>query len=160
MQIVVFSDSHGYLDYMKQVIEDMKPELVVHLGDCVKDVYEIKRLYPQLKVEYVKGNCDIAQEPEEKVLMIEDKKILICHGHTYHVKSGYLSLEYGAREKQVDPVLFGHTHQAYYNNHNGLAWLNPGSIGMSILNGSSYGVLTVEGDKIKPEVRFVTKGIL
>ena len=76
------------------------------------------------------------------------------------MKSGYLSLEYGAREKQVDAVLFGHTHQAYYNNHNGLAWLNPGSIGMSILNGSSYGVLTVEGDKIKPEVRFVTKGIL
>ena len=154
-RILVFSDSHGYLDHIREILKKEQPDMIIHLGDCVRDVYELQREFPEHTIEYVKGNCDIVREPEEKILLIEGKRILICHGHTYNVKSGYLNIEYGAKEKQADAVLFGHTHQAFYNHHNGLVMLNPGSIGFSVLNPSSYGWLYVDGDSIKTEVCFI-----
>jgi len=154
-RILVFSDSHGYLDNMRDILNKEEPDMVIHLGDYVKDVYTIKAEFPEIPIEFVKGNGDLVSEPAEKILFIEDKKVLICHGHTYHVKSGYLNLEYGAKEKGVDAVLFGHTHQAFYNNHNGLVMLNPGSIGYSVLNPASYGWLTIDGDLVKSDVKFI-----
>ena len=154
-RILVFSDSHGYLDHIREILKKEQPDMIIHLGDCVRDVYELRREFPEHTIEYVKGNCDILQEPEEKLLLIEGKKVLICHGHTYQVKSGYLNIEYGAKEKEADAVLFGHTHQAFYNHHNGLVMLNPGSIGFSVLNSPSYGWLIIDGDEIKTEVKFL-----
>ena len=72
---------------------------------------------------------------------------------------GYLNIEYGAKEKQADEVLFGHTHQAFYNHHNGLVMLNPGSIGFAVLNPASYGLLVIDGENIKTEVRFLEKDV-
>ncbi len=154
-RILVFSDSHGYLDHIREILKKEKPDMIIHLGDCVRDVYELRKEFPEHTIEYVKGNCDIVQEPEEKLLLIEGKKVLICHGHTYQVKSGYLNIEYGAKEKQADAVLFGHTHQAFYNHHNGLVMLNPGSIGFSVLSPASYGWLVIDEDQIKTEVKFI-----
>ena len=158
-RILVFSDSHGYLEHIRKVLQTEAPDLVIFLGDGLNDLYQIKREFPELPMEYVKGNCDLAQEKEEKLLLIEGKRVLICHGHTYHVKSGYLNIEYGAKDKQADVVLFGHTHQAFYNHHNGLVMLNPGSIGFSVLNPVSYGWLIIDGEDIRTEVRFLEKGI-
>ena len=154
-RILVISDSHGYLNHIREILKKENPDMIIHLGDCVRDVYELQREFPSHNIEYVKGNCDIVQEPEEKILLIEDKKILICHGHTYQVKSGYLNIEYAAKEKQVDAVLFGHTHQAFYNHHNGIVMLNPGSIGFSVLSPASYGWLIIDGDMIKTDVQFM-----
>ena len=154
-RILVFSDSHGYLDHMRAVLSKETPDMVIHLGDCVNDVYEMRKEFPDIPFEFVKGNCDLAQEPVEKILLIEEKKVMICHGHMYHVKSGYLNIEYSAKEKQVDAVLFGHTHQAFYNNHNGVVMLNPGSIGYGILNPASYGWLTIDGEHVKTDVVFI-----
>lgn len=155
-RILVFSDSHGYLDHMRAVLKQEKPDLVIHLGDCLRDVYQIRTEFPEIPIEYVKGNCDISNtESVEKILFIENKKVMICHGHAYNVKSGYLNIEYGAKEKQADAVLFGHTHRAFYNNHNGLVMLNPGSIGFSVLNPASYGWLTIDGELIKADVAFI-----
>ena len=53
-------------------------------------------------MEQVPGNCDCRQEVQERILLIEGKKILICHGHTFNVKAGYLNLEYAAEERKVD----------------------------------------------------------
>ena len=157
-RILVFSDSHGYLDYMRRVLKEEKPDMVIHLGDCVRDVYQLKTEFPDIPIENVKGNCDLSvTEPAEKILLVEDKKVMICHGHAYNVKSGYLTIEYAAKEKGVDAVLFGHTHQAFYNNHNGVVMLNPGSIGFAIIQPASYGWLTVDGDCVKADVVFIEK---
>lgn len=154
-RILVFSDSHGFLDNIRDVLKKEEPDLVVHLGDYVRDVYAIKAEFPDVPIEFVKGNGDFESEPVEKILLVEDKKVMICHGHTYNVKSGYWSIEYTAREKGVDAVLFGHTHQAFYNNHGGLIMLNPGSVGYSVLNCPSYGWLTIDGDLVKADVKFI-----
>lgn len=76
------------------------------------------------------------------------KKILLCHGHEYGVKSGYLNLQYAAREKGADIVLFGHTHQVFYDQTSQLAMLNPGSIGEPRYYGkNSYGILIIENGR-------------
>ncbi|MFQ7716848.1 MAG: hypothetical protein ACLRIT_10360 [Blautia sp.] len=68
-------------------------------------------------MEQVPGNCDCSQEPVERILLIEGKRILICHGHTFNVKAGYLNLEYAAEERRVDAALFEHT-PGFYDKHN------------------------------------------
>jgi putative phosphoesterase len=113
--------------------------------------------FPGLTIEQVPGNCDVSSEVAERILIIEGKRVLICHGHTYHVKSGYLNIQYAAMEKEVDVVLFGHTHQAHYDYHNGLVLMNPGSVGLSYIKPASYGWLYIdtENDRISVHVEFI-----
>lgn len=42
-------------------------------------------------MEHVPGNCDCRpEEPAEKLLFLGDCRVLICHGHTYGVKTSLL----------------------------------------------------------------------
>ena len=49
--------------------------------------------------------------------------------HEYGVKMSPLRLRYRAEELGVDVALFGHTHWVFYENLNGIIYLNPGSVG-------------------------------
>lgn len=60
---------------------------------------------------------------------LEGVKILLCHGHRYHVKSTLLPLYLAARENGVRLALFGHTHTALLEEKDGITLLNPGSCG-------------------------------
>lgn len=157
-KIIVFSDSHGNMDNMRAVVKEENPDMIIHLGDCLKDGQELHAEFPNVPFEQVPGNCDYSSECLERILLIEGKQIFICHGHTCNVKSGYLNLELKAKEKQVDAALFGHTHQAFYNNHNGVIMLNPGCVGYSTMFApASYGRLLIDGEKnfMKVEVAFI-----
>ena len=104
------------------------------------------------------GNCDFDMLSEsEKIIEVEGKKILLCHGHTYNVKAGYLNLEMAARQKGVDVALFGHTHKVFYDNHNGIVMMNPGSIGAPPFDvPPSYGILTINDDgTISTDIRYI-----
>ena len=47
---------------------------------------------------------------------------------------------------QVDAALFGHTHRVFYATHNGVTYLNPGSIGSPPYGvPPSYAVLEIDG---------------
>ena len=41
MRIAVFSDSHGVKEPMLAAIEEQKPDMVLHLGDYVRDAEAI-----------------------------------------------------------------------------------------------------------------------
>jgi putative phosphoesterase len=147
-KILVFSDSHGNVDNMVQAVKQSTPDMIVHLGDGWNDATKLHGMFPKIPMERVPGNCDYQDEPLEKILYVEDRKILLCHGHLYFVKTGYLPLELAAREKGVDMALFGHTHRVFYDLHNGVALFNPGSIGAPGYDiPPSYGELVItEGD--------------
>jgi hypothetical protein len=146
-KILVLSDSHGNIPNMAYAVKKTNPDMICHLGDCWNDASKLHRMFPKIAMERVPGNCDYQQEPAEKILLIEGKKILICHGHQYHVKATPMTLELAAREKGVDLAMFGHTHRVFYDLHNGVALFNPGSIGAPGYQiPPSYGVLTVEAD--------------
>ena len=128
-KILVLSDSHGNVNNMVTAVSRLQPDIIIHLGDCWADAEQLHRKFPMTIMEQVPGNCDCRQDIPERILLIEGKKILICHGHTFNVKAGYLNLEYAAEERKVDAALFGHTHRVFYDKHNRIAYMNPGSIG-------------------------------
>ena len=157
-KILVLSDSHGNINNMTDVVQEVLPDLVIHLGDCWSDAASLHKTYPTLPFEQVPGNCDYVQEGQERILLVEGVKILICHGHTLNVKAGYLTLQMEAQARKVDAALFGHTHRAFYGNHNGIVFLNPGSIGAPPIGiPPSYGLLLIDGvsGRIEPDVIFL-----
>lgn len=143
MKIIVFSDSHGDLSNMVNVIEREQPDRVFHLGDHLRDIQEIEWAYPDLPIDKVPGNCDWRSSgPFEIKLTLEGCTMLLCHGHEYGVKTGLGALAYHAREEKASIALFGHTHEPHISKRMGVTLCNPGSCGMGCA--PSYGVLTLE----------------
>ncbi|MCD7708691.1 MAG: YfcE family phosphodiesterase [Clostridiales bacterium] len=131
---------------MVYAVRATMPDLIFHLGDCWADAGQLQRRFSRIPMERVPGNCDYVQEFPERVIMVEGKQILICHGHTFGVKMGYSQLEQAAHERGADVALFGHTHRVFYGTHNGVTYLNPGSIGAPGYGiPPSYGILEIDG---------------
>lgn len=147
-KILVLSDSHGNVGNMIYAVNKEQPDLIIHLGDCWADAIRLRKQFPDIYMEQVPGNCDCQPEMAERVLRIEGFALLVCHGHTFNVKMSLLQLQYEAQERHVDVVLFGHTHKVFYDKHNGIAFLNPGSIGSPGFQiPPSYGILRLDGKK-------------
>lgn len=148
-KILVFADSHGSTANMRKIVKAENPDMIIHLGDYYSDAQALEERFPDIPLEAVKGNCDSELRPTEKLLEIEGKKIFICHGHNYRVKSGLLELEYAALEKGADAVFFGHTHRPFYDFDGRLHMMNPGSIGAPRYPDTySYGLLFIEKGEI------------
>ena len=58
MKILVLSDSHSALRFMRQCVEKLKPDTVIHLGDHYDDAEALEEEYPALRHIRVPGNCD------------------------------------------------------------------------------------------------------
>lgn len=108
MKILVLSDSHGELSGMETAVEREQPRMILHLGDCWRDAERLAAQYPDIPMEHVPGNCDCRpEEPPEKLLFLEDCRILICHGHTCGVKTSLLAAGLRAEQENLDAFLFG-----------------------------------------------------
>ena len=147
MKILVLSDSHGNTENMIQAVEQTSPRMIIHLGDCWRDAERLHQHFPDIPLHQVPGNCDMRPlESLEQLLFIEDKRVLICHGHTYHVKQSLLSAGYASEEQNLDAFLFGHTHQPLIDLRGKTFFLNPGSIGD--YRRPTYGILTILNGRI------------
>lgn len=147
MKILVLSDSHGNISNMIEAVERTAPRMILHLGDCWRDAEKLQQRFPHIPMEHVPGNCDCRPgEPAEKLLFLESFRCLICHGHTYGVKSSLLTAGFAAEEQQLDLFLFGHTHMPMVDKRGRTTFLNPGSIGDR--RRPTYGVITIEGGKL------------
>lgn len=155
MKYLIFSDSHRSTFNMKSVIDRQCGDLdgVIHLGDLYEDAELLAELYPRLTIHAVTGNCDLSARYmggglDEKLIAVDGFKLLLVHGHRQMVKSTFSVLEAYAREKGVDAVLFGHTHERCerYISEGGkpLYMFNPGSVSRPNSGEPSFGVLTVE----------------
>lgn len=56
-------------------------------------------------------------------------RLYMTHGHNHHVKQTLFRLLADARKAGAAAVLFGHTHQPYCEEEDGLLVCNPGSCG-------------------------------
>ncbi|MBQ1372455.1 MAG: metallophosphoesterase [Oscillospiraceae bacterium] len=148
MKIIVFSDSHRHLEGMRTVIDAENPDYVFHLGDHDTDAEELMRDYPLLPIVPIRGNCDgWSDSPESSVLQLDGLRFFLCHGHRYGVKYGFMQAVYAALEQNADVLLFGHTHEPYYEymdapGQRTLYILNPGSCGCGYP--PSYGKIFLE----------------
>ena len=143
MRILVLSDSHGCVEPMERCVERVQPQVILHLGDCVRDAQRLEERYPDIPLLGVPGNCDYGGlDQPERLTELGGVRILMMHGHTRRVKSGPMAAIYAARECGADILLFGHTHRRELVRGVGTAAtvFNPGSL----RDGGSYGVITIE----------------
>lgn len=154
MILAVISDTHGMLNLVRKTIRDLgKIDYIIHLGDNVDDAYELSKEFG-IALECVKGNCDFAGKGEsEKIIEIDNKKILITHGHKYYVKYDYNTILEKARELKVDAVFFGHTHIPMISRHHDVLLLNPGSPSLPREGAKrTIAVVAVDTDGIVPRL--------
>ncbi len=159
MKVLVMSDSHGYISNAKIAL-DRNPEvkMVLHLGDYCRDATQLTQMYPDIKFEYVYGNCDIGigAIPADRTIDIEGKKIFMTHGHRYSVKWDYNRILEKAESEKSDVILYGHTHIANIDYVNKFLIVNPGSISESRSNLSeSYAILDISDGKVNAELYFI-----
>ena len=113
MKILVLSDSHSALQFMRQCVESVKPDAIIHLGDFFDDGVVIHEENPDIPFYQVPGNCDRFRcpswQPETLVQPVFGVNLFMTHGHRQNVKMGLGALLKDARASRVDAVLYGHT---------------------------------------------------
>ncbi len=150
-KILVFSDSHGNINNIARIITLHKDiDIIIHLGDYVRDVLRIGKENPNREINFVGGNNDWAYNyPTEKTIEVCSKKIFITHGHIYKVKQGLTELIEKGKQLNVDLICFGHTHCSAEVYEEGMMLINPGSINISVnQNKSTYCILEISNEKI------------
>lgn len=148
--ITVFSDLHysKLPEKIKNVAEESS--YCFFLGDGIHSVGDII-LHKEFHA--VKGNCDdFTGFPDEEVIEVEKVKILVTHGHRYHVKRDLLSLLYRAKELNCRLVFYGHTHFAEENEIDGITLINPGAIESPGTGTPSYCYAVIDGEKIVTKI--------
>lgn len=134
MKILVLSDSHSGLWFMRAAIRAVKPDAVIHLGDYFDDGEAMAQENPGLRFHQVPGNCDRfrmnCRAPERLCYEVCGVRLFMTHGHLQGVKSGCRRLLAEAREAGAQAALYGHTHiPCCTREPDGLWVLNPGSCG-------------------------------
>ena len=153
MKIVVFSDSHGQIDRYIDVLERERPQMFFHLGDRVGDAKRLAKLFPEIPMRCVCGNCDFGQgAPELQVVQTGGVTLFLSHGHTLGVKTGLTGLLRAAAERNAAVALYGHTHRGHCELREGIWVLNPGSLSSPRGCPASYGVIIINGGNAVPKV--------
>ena len=149
MKILVMSDSHAALSFMRLAIRAVRPDAVIHLGDHYNDGEAMAQENPQLRFHQVPGNCDRFRcDPTLPLTMCYDVcgvRLYMTHGHMQAAKTGPYRLLAEARAMQAQVALYGHTHQAQCECIEGMWLLNPGTCGSF---GGSVGLIETEHHEI------------
>lgn len=156
MRIGVVSDTHRDNDALEKVSTQIdNTDIVIHLGDNVKDVAKLEENYKN-RIISVRGNCDFGVEtPFERVKEIEGVNIFITHGHEYGVKNGLSFLKHRVEQLNVDIVLYGHTHQSKIDFENGIWFINPGSAALPRNGEKSIALIEIQNGEVKPSIKFI-----
>ena len=153
MELLIFSDSHGRVSAMREVLarQIRTPYAVCFLGDGLRDAQSLD--IGRAMLYDVRGNCDWgtqADAPTERTVSLEGHRLLLTHGHLHGVKGGLGALIVAAARDGVDIVLFGHTHTPTLVElpagetvggvtlSRPMYLFNPGSIGMNGSFGTLY----------------------
>ena len=143
MKLAVFSDTHGRTAGMCRAVRNASPDVLVHLGDYVRDAAVLRAEFPDLPLYSVSGNCDLTSNPPDTVRFLAGPvSVFATHGHRYNVKHGTDALLNAAHFSGASLVLYGHTHIARFQNIAGMSVLNPGTAGGSA---PTFAVAEIDG---------------
>ena len=108
-RILVLSDSHRGMSFMRWCVNTVKPDAIVHLGDFYDDGDELHEGFRHIPMYQVAGNCDrYYASPAARELLIGQVcgvKLFMTHGHRQYVKSGTDQLVYEALKAGVQAAL-------------------------------------------------------
>lgn len=131
MRILVMSDSHSTMRYMRLAMRVIQPEAVIHLGDHYDNAETLSEEYRHVRFHMLRGNCDRYRCPPDTPQFfcydIGGVRFYMTHGHLHSVKSGLYRLLADAREMGAQAALYGHTHIADCHREDDLWIINPGA---------------------------------
>ena len=135
---------------MRQCVEKIKPQAIVHLGDYYDDGEALGELYPNIQLHQVPGNCDRYRCPPwvqpRLCYDVCGVRLFMTHGHKHAVKTNTAMLLAEARAIHAQAALYGHTHIAECRQEETGMWvLNPGSAGYG---GGSAGIIETQDNTI------------
>lgn len=150
MKILVLSDSHSGLQFMRYCVDRIKPDHIVHLGDFYQDALVIQEQYPHIRCHQVLGNGDEACRDPWAVRVLNydigGVRFYMTHGHVEGVKGGNDRVIQTALSTQSQCLLYGHTHDALcFQSQEGMWVMNPGTCRSF---GGSVGLIEIHDKKI------------
>ncbi len=154
--LAIVSDSHGDYNGLERVLaENLRLDGLIFLGDGLREFEDLQSVHPLLPMVGVPGNCDLGyREPHTRFYQDHDLKLMLTHGHFYHVKTGPEYLLDAARAAGAAAVLYGHTHREKIEREaDGLWAINPGSLGFS----KTYALLELSESGIQAELRSLSR---
>ncbi len=149
-KILIFSDSHGKNQEMEKIVKESKPDIVIHAGDYCCDIEELKEYIDYI----VAGNNDFIGE-HQIYFEIDGLRFFLTHGHSY-IQSFCSPYDNSKKilnaidNKEIDVIVFGHSHIESVEKIENVLVINPGSI-TSPRNKSkkkTYAIIEIENSKI------------
>lgn len=158
MKIGVISDTHDYLN--PKVFDIFKGvDLIIHCGDICKPEIIIE-LETIAYVQAVSGNMDDYEIKSKYPISskVDTPAGVLCftHGHMYDVNFGRTdSITNAFKHLYPKIIVFGHTHEALCKKEDEIILFNPGSAKASSQSDASVGLLSIDENKIKPEIIYL-----
>ncbi len=147
-RVLILSDTHGQIRTLEHLIEQVPFDWIIHLGDFVSDAHALKKLYPHIVIEAVRGNNDYTSLPSEKLIELWGQKIFICHGHGYSLSGSFDKLYKVAEHAGATMVFFGHTHCPFDKTIGNIRFFCPGSPSYPRGGEAACGILEIEGGQV------------
>lgn len=150
VKIGVISDTHldDYDEELKILIAEhfRDVDMILHAGDMVD--LRVLKIFGDREVKAVCGNMDnssVRQKfPEHLLFEIKEFKFLLIHGWG---SPWGLEEKISARFKDVDCVVYGHTHKPANHKTGNVLFFNPGSAVDRFFNSSkTVGILEIDKD--------------
>ena len=161
MRILIVSDTHSEHEYLEEALQQIGDiDMFIHLGDLMVGIKHIDSII-KCEKHIIAGNSDryplVPRDmPKEYEFMIDSKKVFITHGHNYLTQWGAREVDgiiEEGRLREVDIVMFGHTHKPYLEILPDITVLNPGSISYPRQGGGKPSFILMEIDEDK-EIRY------
>lgn len=129
MRILIVSDTHRKNENFLEAVRREKPlDLIIHCGDVEGSEYLVNEA-GDCPAYIVMGNNDFFSSlPREVVCEIGNYRVWVTHGHNYYVSMGNETIKKVAKQREMDIVMYGHSHKPVVDESDGVIAVNPGSL--------------------------------
>lgn len=129
MRILIVSDTHKRNENFLEAVRREKPlDLIIHCGDVEGSEYLVSEA-GDCPAYIVMGNNDFFSSlPREVVCDIGNYRVWVTHGHNYYVSMGNETIKKVAKQREMDIVMYGHSHKPVVDESDGVIAVNPGSL--------------------------------
>ncbi len=161
MRILIISDTHipAVAKELPPIIKEeaSKSDCCIHAGDLIvaSVLDDLSRLTETYAVCGNMDSFDLKKDlPERTVIELEEVKIGLIHGRgSPATLMDYLKKEFKQQTKELNMIIFGHTHYPLDKEMDGLIYFNPGSPTDKIFAPyPSYGIIEIAGKNIKRRI--------
>ncbi len=160
MKIGVLSDTHIPVVVRKlpqKIYDRFKDcDLIIHAGDMVEEEV-LEELKAITETKAVQGNMDSYKLkkilPDKMIIEADGKRIGIIHGSGPLSKIRQTVSEAFLGKDKPDIIIYGHSHEPFNKEENGILFFNPGSPTDSVFaKAHTFGIITIRNGKIKAEI--------